>query len=142
MTLTLPLVAILIVAFATGWLARSRAGGLRNGGRLNSLPFYHGAYAFLWTALPALILIAAWTPIQTRLVNEAALATPEGKALPVFEMQRDSIMSEARQIASGEIESGFNPGSNALAPLFQQAEGYYAAIGGGVALLVAFAAAA
>jgi len=142
MTLTLALVAILIVAFAAGWLSRSRAGGLRSGGRLNSLPFYHGAYAFLWTALPALILIGAWTPIQTRLVNEAVLASPEGKALPAFDMQRDSIMSEARQIASGEIESGFNPESNTLAPLFERAEGHYAAMGGGVALLVAFAAAA
>ena len=53
-------------------------------------------------------------------------------------MQRDSlILAEARQIASGKIESGFNPESNALAPLFQQAEGYYAGIGGGIALLVA-----
>ena len=142
MTLTLALVAILLVALAAGWLARSRASALRVDGRLNSLPFYHAAYAFLWTALPAAILIAAWTPIQTRLVNEAVMASPEGQALPDFAMQRDSILAEARQIASGKIESGFNPESNALAPLFQQAEGYYAGIGGGIALLVAFAGAA
>jgi phosphate transport system permease protein len=143
MTLTLALVAILLVALAAGWLARSRALGLRTGGgRLNSLPFYHGAYTFLWTALPALMLIAAWTPIQTRLVNETVLASPEGRALPAFDMQRDAILSEARDIASGKIESGFNPESTGLAPLFQQAEGYYAASGGGIALLVAFACAA
>jgi phosphate transport system permease protein len=141
MTLTLALVAILIVALAAGWLARSRAGALRAGGRLNSLPFYHGAYAFLWTALPALILIAAWTPIQTRLVDQAVLASPEGKALPAFDMQRDAILGEARDIASGRIETGFNPESSALAPLFKQAEGFYATLGGGLALLVAFAAA-
>jgi hypothetical protein len=91
MTLNLALVAILLVSLAAAWLARSRAGALRAGGRLNSLPFYHGAYAFLWTALPALILVAAWTPIQTRLVNEAVLASPEGKALPDFDMQREMI---------------------------------------------------
>jgi len=142
MTLTLALVAILLVALAAAWLARSRADALRADGRLNSLPFYHGAYAFLWTALPALILIAAWTPIQTRLVNEAVLASPEGQALPDFDMQRDMILAEARQIAKGEIEGGFNAESNALAPKFLAAEGYYAAIGGGIALLLAFAGAA
>ena len=142
MTLTLALVAILLVAFAAGWLARSRARDLRSLGRLNSLPFYHGAYAFLWTALPALILLAAWSPIQTRLVDQAVLASPEGQALPDFAMQRETIVAEARQIASGEIESGFNSESTALAPHFRQAEGRYAAIGGGGALLLAFACAA
>ena len=142
MTLTLALVAILLVSLAAAWLARSRAGALRVGGRLNSLPFYHAAYAFLWTALPALILIAAWTPIQTRLVNQAVLASPEGQALPDFDMQRDMILAEARQIAKGGIEGGFNAESNALAPKFAAAEGYYAGIGGGIALLLAFAGAA
>jgi phosphate transport system permease protein len=142
MTLTLALVAILAVSLAAAWLARSRAGGMRVGGRLNSLPFYHAAYAFLWTALPALILLAAWSPIQTRLVNEAVLASPEGQALPDFDMQRDMILVEARQIAKGEIEGGFNVESSALAPRFLAAEGYYAAIGGGIAMLIAFAGAA
>jgi phosphate transport system permease protein len=142
MTLTLALVAVLLVAFVAAWQARSRAGGLRTQGRLNSLPSYHAAYAFLWTALPALILIAAWVPIQSRLVEETVLATPEGQSLPAFEMQREGILAEARQMASGKIETGFNPESAALAPRFREAEGYYAAIGGGIALLLAFASAA
>ena len=124
MTLTLALVAILVVAFAAGWLARSRAGGLRTGGRLNSLPFYHGAYAFLWAALPALVLIAAWTPIQTRLVDEAVLASPEGKALPGFRhAARLDPESKRAQIASGEIESRLQSGIRTRwLPLFKQAE--------------------
>ena len=142
MTLTLALVAVLLLALATGLLARSRAHRLRAGGRLNSLPFYHGAYNFLWAALPALIVLAAWAPIQTRLVNQTVLASPQGQALPDFDMQRDAILAEARQIASGEIQSGFNPESTALAPQFQQAEGYYSAIGGGIAILIALACAA
>jgi phosphate transport system permease protein len=142
MTLSIALVAILLVALAAGWLARSRSRGLRATGRLNSLPFYHAAYAFLWTALPAMMLIAIWTPIQTRLVNDAVLASPEGQALPDFAMQRDAIMTEARQIASGKIETGFNPEATALAPLFQVAEERYAVLGGGVAMLAAIAGAA
>ena len=142
MTLTLALVAILLLALAAGWLSRSRAVALRGGGRLNSLPFYHGAYAFLWAALPALILLAAWSPIQTQLVQQAVMETPEGRALPDFAMQREAILSEARQIANGELESGYNPESAQLAPRFAEAEGRFGAIGGGVALMLAIAGAA
>ena len=138
MTLTLALVAILLVALVAGWLARSRARALRSDGRLNSLPFYHGAYAFLWAAMPALVVLAVWSPVQTRLVEDTVLASPEGQALPDFDMQRDAILSEARDIATGRIATGFNPEATALAPYFEQANGYYAAIGGSVALLLAF----
>jgi len=142
MTLTIALVAILLLAAAVGWLARSRAAGLSEGGRLNSLPFYHGAHAFLWAALPALLLLAAWSPIQGQLVRQAVLATPEGRALPDFAMQRDAILSEARQIANGQLAAGFNPESSQLASRFTEAEGRYGAVGGGVALMLALAGAA
>ena len=53
MSLGLALVAVLIVALR-GRLARfrPRPGGLRSGGRLHSLPVYHGAYAALWARAP------------------------------------------------------------------------------------------
>ena len=71
---------------------------------------------------PALLVLAAWAPMQTRLVDQAVLSTPEGQALPEFEMQRDTILAEARQIANREIEAGFNPESTALAPRVLEAE--------------------
>jgi phosphate transport system permease protein len=141
MTLTIALVAILLLALAAGWLARSRAAGLREGNRLNSLPFYHGAYAFLWAVLPALLLLAAWAPVQDQLVTQAVLDSPEGQALPDFAMQREAILAEARQVASGDIAAGFNPESAQLAPRFAEAEGRYGAIGGGIALMLAIAGA-
>ena len=64
------------------------AARLRAGGRLHSLPIYHGAHAALWVLAPALLVLAAWAPMQSRLIDQAVLATPEGKALPDFEMQR------------------------------------------------------
>src|SRR6476659_1516883 len=111
MSLSLALVAILVVALAAGWVGFARGRRLRAAGRLHSLPVYHGAYAALWAAIPALLLLAAWTPIQSRMVNQAVLSSPEGKALPAFEMQRDSILSEARETAQSEREQGFNPES-------------------------------
>jgi phosphate transport system permease protein len=141
MSLGLALVAVLIVALAVGWAGYKNARRLRMASRMHSLPIYHGAYAALWAAIPALLLLAAWAPIQSRMVDTAVLSSPEGRALPAFEMQRESIMSEAREIADGEREQGFNPQSSTLAPRIRDAQTHYSLIGGAAALFVALAAA-
>src|SRR3954447_5606941 len=130
MSLGIALVAVLIVALAAAWLGYARGRRLRTVGRLHSLPVYHGAYAALWAAIPALLLLAAWAPLQSNMVDQAVLASPEGRALPAFEMQRDSILSEAREIASGERDQGFNPESAAVAPRIRAEESRYAVLGG------------
>src|SRR5439155_8712376 len=141
MSLGVALVAILVVALAAGWLGYARAGRLRIAGRLHSLPVYHGAYAALWAMIPALLLLAVWAPIQSRMVDQAVLSSPEGRALPAFEMQRESILSEAREIANGEREQGFNPQSAVLAPQIRDAQSRFALMGGAAALVIALAAA-
>ena len=140
MTLGIALVAVLLVAGVAGWLAFSRARALRTGGRLHSLPVYHGAYALIWAAIPALLFIAIWTPAQTALVQETVLESPQGKALPDFDMQREAILSEAREIARGDREAGFNAESSALAPEYRAAESRFATIGGGIAIAIALLA--
>jgi phosphate transport system permease protein len=141
MSLSLALVAILIVALAAGWFGFVRARRLRTATQLHSLPVYHGAYAALWAGIPALLLLAAWAPMQSRLVDQAVLASPEGKALPAFPMQRESIMSEAHEIASGAREQGFNPESSTIAPLIRAEEARFALLGGFAAIIVGLAAA-
>nr|WP_310468340.1 phosphate ABC transporter permease subunit PstC [Sphingomonas sp.] len=136
------LAAVILVAAAAGWLAYTRASRMRSAGRLHSLPSYHAANVAIWAAVPALLLIALWTPVQSSFVDQAVLATPEGRTLPSFDMQRDSILSEAREIAKGERDSGFNPESAGLAPRFAEAQSRFATIGGGVAILLALGAAA
>ena len=141
MTLGIAFVLTLLIAAAVGGVSYVRAGRLRTGGRLHSLPVYHAAHAVLWVLAPALLVLVAWAPMQTRLVNQAVLSSPEGQALPDFEMQRDTILAEARQIANREIEAGFNPESTALAPRIKEAESSYASIGGIAAILFALGAA-
>jgi len=141
MSLGLALVAVLIVALGVGWAGYVRARRLRTASRMHSLPIYHGAYAALWAAIPALLLLAVWAPMQARLVDTAVLSSPEGRALPAFEMQRESILSEAREIADGEREQGFNPQSSTLAPRIREAQSRYALMGGAAAILVALVAA-
>jgi phosphate transport system permease protein len=142
MSLGLAFVAIIVVALAVGWAGYARAGRMRVAGRLHSLPFYHGAYVALWTAIPALLLLAVWAPTQSQLVDQAVLTSPEGRVLPALPMQRESILSEAHDIASGKIDQGFNAESTALAPRIRSEQSRFALIGGLAAILVAAAAAA
>src|SRR5688572_2663089 len=138
MTLSISLVAVLVIAVAAGLFARDRAKGLRSSGaRLNSLPNYHAFYVGLWAALPALLFLAVWAPVQTGLVDQTVLDSPAGQQLPDFDMARDTILTEAREIATGEREAGFNPESSALAPIYAEASAKYAAIGGGIAIVIA-----
>ena len=142
MSLGLALAAILCVAFAVGWLGYAHARRLRTANRMHSLPVYHGTYAALWAAVPALLILALWAPMQTSLVDRAVLATPQGRALPDFQMQREAILSEAREIASGEREQGFNPQSSTLAPQMREQDARYGTIGGAIAVIAALAAGA
>ncbi|HEY0627989.1 MAG TPA: phosphate ABC transporter permease subunit PstC [Sphingomicrobium sp.] len=138
MSLTIALVAILAIAVAAGLFARNRAAGLRGGGaRLNSLPNYHGLYVAIWAALPALAFLLIWAPVQAGFVDQAVLASPVGQQLPDFDLARDTILTEAREIAAGEREAGFNPESAELAPVYAAASSRYAAIGGAIAIVLA-----
>jgi phosphate transport system permease protein len=142
MTLAIGLLAVVLIALGAGWLGYRRARGLRTGGaRLHSLPVYHGSFAALWVLVPALLFLAVWAPVQSSLIDQTVLSSPEGRALPSFDMARDSILSEAREIASGQREAGFNPESSTLAPRFKEAQNRYASAGVAVAVLLAFGAA-
>jgi len=136
MTLVAALLAVLLISAAAAWLGFNRARRLRQSGRPHSLPVYHGAFALLWSAIPALLLLAAWAPVQSSLVERAVLASPEAQSLPDFDMQRNAILAEAREIASGQRSAGFNAESTVLAPRYAQARSRYAAIGGSLAILV------
>ncbi|MFC7536528.1 phosphate ABC transporter permease subunit PstC [Sphingomonas sp. GCM10030256] len=142
MSLTIALVAVVLIAAAAGFLGRNRARGLRRDARLNSLPIYHGLYCFVWAFLPAALFLAVWSPIQGGLVDQAVMASPAGQQLPDFDMARDAILSEARQVATGELAAAFNPEADKLAPVWKAASSRYAAIGGGLAILLALAGAA
>ena len=140
MTLWTALVAVLLISAIAGWLGYRRASALRTSGRMHSLPVYHGAYALLWALLPALLFLTVWAPIQGQFVQQAVLASPEGRALPDFDMQRNAILAEARAIAAGEQQAGFNQESAPLAPHYSEAWSRYAMIGGGIAILLSIGA--
>ncbi len=124
-----------------GWLtARARAARFDRGGakRLHSLPSQHGWYVAIWTMLPALLFLAAWSSISPGLVREEVLQHPAAAQLSDFAFERDAVLAEARRIASDPFASS-DPIAVQLAPAMAAARSRYGWIGTAAAILLAFA---
>ena len=135
---------LLLVALGlglAGWItARSRANMFRRAAgeiRVASLPHYHGWYAALWIAGPALLFALVWSAVSDSLVLQSVLADPAASALPEFGLQRDNILSQARAIADGNSPLIVDPVANALVEPFRQAKSFYFFIGLAVTILLA-----
>jgi len=141
-------VILILLAFGlslAGWLAaRSRAWTFQralglNGGRLHSLPAYHGWYVGLWVFVPAILFAILWGAISPGLVIRAVLADPAAMSIPGFGMERDTILAEARTVAAGQAFGVFNPAAQPLVEPFQHALRLYGTIGLVLTMVVAFA---
>ena len=118
--------------------AAARAPG-NGAARLHSLPQYHGWYVALWTIVPALIFLSVWSVVSPGLATQSVLADPAAQSLPTDDFARAAILGEARDIAQGKLERGFNPASQALVQPYRDASSRFSTIGIVVALLLAFA---
>ncbi len=125
-----------------GWLAaRARAWTFRRSsadGRIASLPNYHAWYVALWVVLPVLAFVALWSAIAPGLVSQSVLASPAAAELPSFGFQRQTILNEARAVATGAAPGVFNPQAAGLVEPFRDALSHYNLIGVVVTLLIAF----
>ncbi|WP_068077558.1 phosphate ABC transporter permease subunit PstC [Novosphingobium lentum] len=142
----MPPAILFLLAFGlslAGWLAaRSRAWAFQRAApqvRLHSLPGYHGWYVALWVAVPAILFAVIWTSISPGMVSQSVLADPAAASLPAFGFERDTIMAQARDVASGQAQGVFNPVAKALIPAFQAAMTRYQIIGLAATLVLAFA---
>jgi phosphate transport system permease protein len=140
---SLAAIAMLIFGLAAAaWAAgRARACAFAGPGkaRAHSLPAQHGWYVALWTAIPALLFLSAWSSVSGNLIYADVLASPEAASLPGFDMQRHAVLREAYALATGQSETAFHPQARTLAPVYERAVDYYGRIGLLVALLIAFA---
>lgn len=140
---------LLVLAFAlglVGWLvARARAWSFaraEGGRRPTSLPVYHAWYVALWIAVPVAIFATIWTFAAPQLISQSVLSSPAAAHLPPFGMQRETIMAEARAVATGTAPGVFHAQARGLVEPYREAIGRVNLIGIGVTLLIAFAAGA
>jgi phosphate transport system permease protein len=125
-----------------GWLAaRARAWSFRRAQpqvRLLSLPSYHGWYVALWIVIPALAFILLWSSIAPQLVIQSVLASPAAEHLPAFGFQRQTILAEARAVATGAAAGVFNPIARDLVEPFRLAIERMNLIGAAITFAIAF----
>lgn len=142
--MSVALLLLLALGFAlAGWLAaRAKAWSFRRSGnaRLAALPSYHGWYLALWIFVPLLVFIVLWGAIAPGLVTQAVLADPAAAQLPAFGFQRETMLAEARAVASGAAIAVFNPAAAPLVEPFRGAMARYDTIGLVVTVIIAFAA--
>jgi phosphate transport system permease protein len=73
---TMLVIAAILLLAAAGFVTGRRRAVVRSGGvsrSLHSLPNYHGHFVALWSAVPALILLVLWLPLEPILAMNAAL---------------------------------------------------------------------
>ncbi|MCU0728606.1 MAG: phosphate ABC transporter permease subunit PstC [Sphingopyxis sp.] len=142
------LLGLAAVAWLTGRARAAQLAAIRPAGtdtapaqavRPHSLPQYHGWYVALWTFIPAIIFFTIWTIIAPGLVTAQVLADPAAASLPTEPFVRSAILGEARALATGALQQGFNPQSAALVEPYRAAAAQYNTIGIIGALLLAFA---
>jgi len=128
-----------------GWLAaRSRAWTLRAeaGGRLSSLPNYHGWYVGLWVFVPTILFVLIWNAISPGLVLQSVLGSPAADGLPAMDSARLEALREARAVATGVTASTTNPDALPMVAPFSDAITQYRWIGIALTLIIAGAAGA
>ncbi len=136
---------LLVVGLAlAGWLAaRAKAYGFKRaagGAPIAALPSYHAWYVALWIAVPLLAFVGLWSVVAPELIKQSVLATPAAADLPAFGLQRETILSEAKAVATGNAPSVFNPQAEAFITPFEDAITRYNTIGVVITLVIALAA--
>lgn len=104
-----------------------------------ALPQHYGFYVGIWTVVPALIALWIWSGIAPALVDQAVLAHPLAQQLPLFDLQRQSILGEAYSIASNPSAFATDPLARDLAPVIAEAKSRYGIIGAIIVIVIAFA---
>jgi len=113
----------ILVTAALGYvIARGQANRLTtaSGGRLHSLPSFHGAYAAIWTGLPALILVLIWLLFQGSVIDSLLIQSlPDEKTEGLSEAEISLLLGEIKNVARGQIFSEPGPEIVAAAERYQ-----------------------
>ena len=107
-----------------GWLvARAKAQKLNTGrGALHSRPGHHGWHLALWIMVPALIGLVTWQSVSPGLIHQAVLADPTAASLPMMDMERNAVLSDAYALAANPNAAVFNPDAQKLVGAVQAAQ--------------------
>jgi phosphate transport system permease protein len=92
----------------------------------------------IWIILPALLGWAVWSAVSPSLITAAVMASPEAANLPAAGMERDSILSEAYNLALNPGTAAFNPLAETFSSVARAAITRFNWIGTILVVLLAF----
>jgi phosphate transport system permease protein len=142
MPLGMVLLLVLVLGTIAWFSARAKAMQLAPvaGTKLRTaLPGDYGIYVALWAIGPALLMLAVWSAVSPGLINHDILASPAAASLPIMDMERDAVLSEAFDMASNPDVPVFNELAKKFVPAVQAAKSKYNWIGTMLVLLIVFA---
>ena len=93
-------VAAIVVYFLASARARSRRDAAAT--KSHSRPVYHGLNAAIWTGIPAFVFLIIWLLGQNAVIDMLVLGSYPGIG-SLSGSQRNLLISEIRQVASGNI---------------------------------------
>ncbi|MCP5265403.1 MAG: phosphate ABC transporter permease subunit PstC [Burkholderiaceae bacterium] len=103
------LVIVLLVMSSVGYyLGRRRAftvarGKLRT---LHSLPGYYGLYVAIWCALPALLIVGAWSALEGSVVTNLVVSSLPEELRSLGPDRLNLVVNDIRNLVAGNIVSG------------------------------------
>ncbi|MGB8811750.1 MAG: phosphate ABC transporter permease subunit PstC, partial [Paracoccaceae bacterium] len=97
--LSLIVLAVAVAGFVLG-RQRALASGQGDARKLHSLPGYHGQSVFLFTAVPALLVMAVWLLVQPLVIEGRAAAVIESVDI-ASGSSRELVMADVRRVAGG-----------------------------------------
>lgn len=108
MSFYLVLFALIGLTIAGYYMGRSRAMKSADGNAriLHSRPHYYGYFVALWCGLPAILVLAVWTTMQTPIVESIVQSSLPASVTSDDPAQLSLIMNDIRNLASGNITSG------------------------------------
>ena len=132
------LIAIVVVAYlAARRLARERGQGQNP----HSRPGQHGAYALIWTAVPALVVLLGVAVFSTPMERSLTLAGAPEAVQQLEPFRREAFFADARNVGAGKPTAQIWPAPYAeLLPVEGQRAkriGQTIGLGGGVGALLA-----
>ena len=107
MQLTILLIAVVVLAIVGYRFGRRRALSSA-GGRLralHSMPSYHGWYVALWCGIPALLVLALWLIVESRILEALVLSYLGPEAANQPSEMIGLLINDIRNLAAGDVTS-------------------------------------
>jgi phosphate transport system permease protein len=136
MSLGLITLSVLLLAVLGYVISRNKSSAFSyaNFTEVHSRPKYHGAYSFLWTAIPALLLVVAWSGLKESYITPAVISAVAADSRPAPGIETQVFMNEVEGLVSGDIKDAFNPASKPAAAIYNRINNQGNMIIGGIAL--------